>query len=233
MVTLDSFYRSKDWQAFRLVLINERLNEQGEIICERCGEPITHKYDCILHHVTELTEANVNDVNISLNPDNIKLLHHVCHNREHEKFGYKTKQIYLVYGAPLSGKSSYVKEVMTEGDLIVDMDSIWQCVSGCRRYIKPPRLNANVFGVRDLLIEQIKHRVGRWNNCYLIGGYPLVGERERLMKSLGAREIFIDTSYEECIERLKATQDGRNFNEWERFIDDWFRKAGRTPPTIG
>jgi hypothetical protein len=31
------------------------------------------------------------------------------------------------------------------GDLIVDMDSIWECISGCGRYVKPNRILSIVF----------------------------------------------------------------------------------------
>ena len=113
---------------------------------------------------------------------------------------------------------------MTEGDLIVDIDSIWQCVSGCDRYVKPLRLRQNVFLVRDLLIDSIRLREGKWANAYVIGGYPLVSERERLIKVLGARAIFIDTPKAECLERLHKADDGRNVEEWEKFISDWWEK---------
>lgn len=229
--TLDNFYQSKQWSALLQVIRNERLNEQGEIICEHCGQPITAKYDCIGHHKTYLTEANVNDALIALNPENIALVHHRCHNKIHEKFEYKPKTVYLVWGAPLSGKSTYVESIRERGDLILDIDNIWQAISGCERYDKPERLNANVFGVRDTLLEQIRYRRGKWNTAYVIGGYPLSGERERLIASLGAREIFIDTSQEECMSRLQVCNDGRNKKEWEKYISDWFRK--NNPPHLG
>ncbi|MDE5763759.1 MAG: HNH endonuclease [Ruminococcus sp.] len=230
MINLSSFYQSKQWVSLMQVIKSERLNENGEIICEHCGKPIVRKYDCIGHHRIHLTENNVNNAEISLNPDNIMLVHHVCHNRIHNKLGHVQKQVYLVWGSPLSGKSTYVKESAGFGDLIVDTDNIWQCVSGCERYIKPDRLKSNVFGIRDTLIDMVKYRRGNWNNAYITGGYPLSGERERLIASVGAREIFIECAYDECIARLKAVRDGRNFSEWKKFIDDWWRKSGKSPP---
>lgn len=208
---------------------SERLTDSGELICEHCGKPIVCKYDCIGHHKIYLTESNVSDAVISLNPDNIMLVHHACHNRIHNKLGHASKQVYLVWGSPLSGKSTYVENVAQYGDLIVDIDNIWQCISGCNRYIKPDRLKSNVFGVRDALLEQVKYRRGNWNNAYIIGGYPLIGERERLTASLGAREIFIECSYDECIARLRASKD-RGDAEWTKYIDDWWRKSGIAPP---
>ena len=56
------------------------------IICAQFANGITKKYDCIGHHEHELTEDNVNDVMISLNPENIKLIHFKCHNKVHERW---------------------------------------------------------------------------------------------------------------------------------------------------
>lgn len=224
--SLYDFYHSREWRSLTKNLRIELTNDNGEVICEYCGKPILKAYDCIGHHKTELTEDNVNDYQISLNPENIMLLHARCHNMIHDKFGRSSRMVYLVYGAPLSGKSTYVKDSMSDGDLVVDMDSIWQCVSGCDRYKKPNRLRSVVFRVRDDLLDMIKYRFGKWSNAYVIGGYPLQSERERLMQELGAREVFIDTSKEECIERLAADSE-RDTEEWLKYIDEWFEKFSR------
>ena len=231
MYTLQNFYTSKEWVLFRQSVMADRLNDTDELICEHCGEPIVRAYDCIAHHKIALTDANVNDVMISLNPENIMLVHHVCHNKIHNKLGYLYKQVYLVYGSPLSGKTTYVNGVKEPGDLIIDMDNIWQCVSGLDRYKRDGRLNAVVFGIRDTLLDMVKYKTGKWNNAYIVGGYPLISERERLCRTLGAREVFIDTSMSECLLRLESSSDGRNVAEWTGYIEDWWRKFG-PPGTI-
>ena len=220
-MSLYNFYRSKEWVMLLQVLRNSRLDSEGNNICEHCGKPIIRQYDCIGHHKIHLTEENYTDANISLNPDNIALVHHKCHNIIHNKLSYSGRQVYVVYGSPLSGKSSWVKEAMNEGDLVIDLDNIWQCVSGCERYVKPARLNAIVFSVRDNLLESVKYRRGKWLNCYVIGGYPFTAERERLIDSLGAREIFIDTDKETCLQRLHESGD-RDTEQWTKYINDWW-----------
>lgn len=233
MWTLSNFYSCPEWIAFRNIVINARLNKEGLTICEHCGKPIVRAYDIILHHVEELTQENVNDVRVSLNADNIKIVHHACHNKIHDRLGLnRDKQVFLVYGPPLSGKTSYVNDVKNDGDLIIDMDSIWQMISGCDRYVKPSRLKSVAFGIRDKLIEDVRYRRGNWLNAYVIGGYPLISERQRLIKSLGAREIFIECSEEECIKRLSECEDKRkeDMQNWITFIEDWFDKYG--PPIL-
>ena len=227
MFNLETFYRSREWRALLESLKIERVNAEGQIICEYCGKPIIKAYDIIGHHKNYLTEENVNDFKISLNPDNVSFVHHRCHNFIHNKLGYSGRQVFVVYGAPLSGKTTWVKNNMSEGDMVVDMDSIWQCISGCDRYIKPNRLKAVAFKVRDSLIDSIKYRYGKWRNAYVIGGYPYQSERERLCKELGAREVFIDVSKDECLDRLQNSDD-RKKDEWRKYIDEWFERY--TPP---
>lgn len=195
----------------------------GQIICEHCGKPIIKAYDCIGHHKTQLTEENYTDAEIALNPDNIALVHHRCHNLIHNKLAHTQRQVFLIWGAPLSGKTSYVKDTAVEGDLIVDIDSIWECVSGCERYEKPQRLKSVVFAVRDTLIDCVKYRRGKWQNAYIIGGYPYKSERERLADELGAREIMIEATKEEFWGRLKENEK-RDQKEWGRYIENWFNQ---------
>lgn len=220
-MSLYNFYRSKEWEGLLKVIRSERLTPEGYNICEHCGRPIIKAYDCIGHHKIELTEDNYRDALISLNPDNIALVHHRCHNKIHDKLGYSGRQVYIVYGSPLSGKSSYVKDAMNEGDLVIDLDNIWQCVSGCDRYVKPNRLKSIVFSVRDNLLESVKYRRGKWLNAYVIGGYPYKAERDRLSDMLGARQVFIDTDKTECIKRLESCED-RDYDTWIKYINDWF-----------
>ena len=98
MWTLSDFYRSKEWLAFRKVVIDDRMHEDGLVYDEITGHPIVRAYDIILHHKIELTEENVNDVNISLNPDNIQIVSHKTHNSLHDRFGRHNREVFVVYG---------------------------------------------------------------------------------------------------------------------------------------
>lgn len=215
MFTLDTFYKGKEWTGLIEQLKIERVNEQGQLLCEYCGQPIVKKYDCIGHHEIELNDDNVNDYLISLNPNYIKLIHFKCHNKIHLRFGGFYQTVYIVYGSPCSGKSSWVRDVALPDDLILDVDKLWECVSISDKYHKPARLKSNVFGLRDCLIDQIRCRTGQWRNAYIIGGYPLRSDRDRLCDLLKAKTVFIDTSKEECLARAEN-------DEWKEFIEEWF-----------
>ena len=225
MFTLENFYQSKEWERFRLTIIDERTKADGFIYDEVTNKPILRMYDLILHHIEELTPENVNDYNVSLNPQNIMVVSHKTHNLIHDNFNnYSRQQVFLVYGPPLSGKTSWVMENKLEGDLIVDINNIWQMVSGDTG-IKNPRLKSVVFKIRDAELDAVRYRLGKWRNAYIVGGYPLSVERERLMNETAARPVYIDTSRAECEQRADRND---NREELRRYIADWFDRY--TPP---
>lgn len=138
-----------------------------------------------------------------------------------------SKKVYLIYGSPLSGKTTYVKEHAQKGDLIIDIDNIWECLSGCKRYEKPRELDGVVIHTYNELIKNVKERKGAWKNAYVIFSEPLKKYIERKAKELDATIIHIDTDKEICLKRLYENSDGRNINTWERYIEDYFRVSNR------
>lgn len=221
---LSDFYRSKEWKEFRQYLIEERTREDGFVYDEVTGKPIVKAYDIILHHKTELTLDNVNDASVTLNPDNIQIVSFRTHNEIHNRYGRWTRHIYLVYGCPLSGKSTYVKDRAGIHDLIVDIDKIYACISNNPSYIKSGRLYDNMRTVYEALLGDIKMRNGKWINAFIIGGFPYIGERERVCAEYRAEPVYIPCTREEAYERLQAAQDGRNEAEWKKYIDTWFER---------
>lgn len=225
--TQETFYKSKEWERFRQIIIADSTADDGYVYCSLCGKPIVKKYDLIIDHIDPITEANVNDVTVTLNPDNVRCMHFKCHNRRHERFGKnnymnKVKHVYIVYGAPLSGKSSWVNEVATPNDIVVDMDNIYQMISTNSRYIKPNRLNGVAFSVRDHLYDMIRYRSGKWNDAYIITGGARSGDRQRLKDRVNADElIYIECDKQTCIDRLSSSLDKRG-DEWLTYINEWY-----------
>lgn len=226
--SLSQFYTSTEWRKFREIVIAERINKKDGILYdEYSGKPLLKSYDIILHHKIELTMQNVNDRSISLNPDNIMIVSMKSHNEIHNRFGGRVKswqrKVYYVYGAPCSGKSTFVRENMQAGDLILDIDRIWSALSGQPEYIKPTALKDVVFNVRNAVFDSIKTRAGLWQQAFVIEGGAYLGDRMRRIETLGAEAIHIDTPKDECIRRL-AADDSRTAvqSQWIEYIDRWF-----------
>lgn len=207
-------YLSKEWGQLRNNLIIE-----CKSTCQRCNKYYRDTSKLIGHHKIHLTKENVHDYNISLNKDNVELICHDCHNKEHKRFGYKDHKVYIVYGPPLAGKKVLVNQLSERGDLIIDIDRIYECISGQELYNKPNNLRFNVFAVRDKLIDMVKTRYGQWQDAYIIGGYPDKNERERLANELRAELIYCESTKEEC---YKTVRDTNKDEEWYGFIDKWW-----------
>lgn len=226
--SLAQFYNSEVWRNLRLSLIAERTNkEDGILYCEFSGAPIINLYEAVAHHKTPLTMQNVNDFSISLNPTNIMLVTHKAHNEIHNRFGHSAgRKVYYVYGAPCSGKTTFVNSIKGNSDIICDIDNIWQCITGGARYDKPNALKTNVFEVQRFILDMIKKRVGNWERAFVIDGGAVKTPRNNRINDLGAEAIFIDTDRQTCLKRL-ATDNNRTQAqkvEWQKYIDKWFNE---------
>lgn len=68
-----SFYNSSAWKKCRNGFMKSK-----NYICERCGGTAY-----IVHHKKHITPSNINDMNITLNWDNLQALCLDCHNVVH------------------------------------------------------------------------------------------------------------------------------------------------------
>lgn len=75
-VAINRFYRSSAWLLARQQKI-AACNGKCEL-CGAVGEEV--------HHKVALTAENINNPNVTLNPDNLIYLCKDCHNKEHERF---------------------------------------------------------------------------------------------------------------------------------------------------
>lgn len=220
--SVHELYISPEFRGLRLQLMNERTDGGGVLRCEYCKGAILKSCDCIAHHVKPVTSANLNNVEITLNPANIQLVHHKCHNAIHERFGYNVRKIFYVYGAPCSGKNSWVNANKDRDDIIIDIDNIWQSLTG-KRYFKPNALKPVVFDIYNFELSKVKENRGFWKNAFIIeGGANKVKRNERL-RSIGAEPVFIDSTIEQCFSNLEKDKDRQPFiEEWQEYIKQWF-----------
>lgn len=219
MDKIHAFYTSKPWRELSYRLKVERGGK-----CERSGEVFADMSQLIAHHKIELTEDNVDNPAIALNPDLIEIISFDEHNKEHRRFGHR-KRVYIVWGSPLSGKTSAVREMMRYSDIVLDIDRLWEAVTMQPAYCKPDNVRFNIFALRDNLLDQIKTRHGQWYDAYIIGGYADKYERERMAQTLGAELIYCESTMQECLDRRRAT--GRP-DAWDGYITEWWRTYERT-----
>lgn len=208
-------YTSKAWGELRRNLIIER----GPV-CQECGSLIADSSKLVGHHTIMLSPDNINDPNVALNPAFIRLLCTWCHNAEPGHFlDQNTHSVFIVYGSPMSGKTTLVNQLARYGDMILDIDKIYEAISGMPLYDKPENLRFNVFRIRDLMIDMVKTRFGKWRDAYVVTGGAIKAERERLAKELGGELIYVESTKEECMSRVANSGKSK---DWYKYIDKWW-----------
>jgi hypothetical protein len=237
--SLPQFYRSKEWADCKAYVLAERMNG-GVVYCEHCHSPIlksfnpnerNNKMAMVFHHKTYLTLANVNDANVSINPANIAILHWKCHNEVHGRFGFGTnqrpeKKVYLVTGAPFSGKREWVDQRIQAGDILLDIDSIWECLSGQPMRSKPNQLKPAVFQVRSLMKDMIAKGTGTWRNAFVVECLSTPRDIDTEANRYRAHNVEIVTmeaTEAECLDRLRMEKNGIDEKEYAKYIADYFR----------
>lgn len=218
----DKFYHSKRWKRCRTNYIENRRMVDGGM-CERCHEKVGEE----LHHKIVLTPENINNAEISLGEDNLVWLCKDCHFEVHRELimnGFRRKtyrkilqngcyfdeegqlvpmRVIVVWGAPGSGKNTYVNDRRNPTDLIVDLDAIQQAL-GYRRYSPDGNLVELSIRIRNLLYEAIESRdpAVDCKNVWVIAGLPRKKERDELIRRLKAESVFVDSSIEKCREHI-------------------------------
>lgn len=231
------FYNGTDWAMCKAQVTQERLKD-GALYCEHCGKIILKSFNpnannnkgaIVYHHKIYLTNENVNNAAISINPENIAVLHWGCHNEIHGRFNGTAvkveRKVYIITGAACSGKTTFAREHMSEGDLILDIDDIWQTISGQPRYIKPNSLKPIVFNMRLAIKEQIAKGVGSWRNAYIIESLPLATDRKREAERYKAHNceiITMEADRTECLNRLYSNPNGRDIKAYEEYINEYY-----------
>lgn len=234
------FYRGEDWANCKAQVLSER-QRGGAIYCEHCGQPILKGFNpnannnagaIVFHHKKYLNAQNVNDAAIAINPENIAVLHWSCHNEVHERFGFggntiPEKKVYLITGPSCSGKTSFVRERLQPNDIVLDIDDIWQTISGQPRYIKPNSLKSVIFAVRDEIKGLIGRGAGTWRNAFIIESLPAKMDRQReadRYKAFNVEIITMPATKEECLARLQSNPNGRDVKTYEKYITEYFAR---------
>jgi predicted kinase len=221
-------------------------------VCEECllnGEmsPIS-----IVHHTIELTPENINNPEVALNFDNLRGLCLDCHNKTHyEESSYEhlyhneiyeiqnrrdtragmrfddngqliKAGIYIVYGPPASGKTTYIKEHMTYGDLVIDLDTIKQAISYCDKTSAPDNLWIVANAVRQYMYGIVERGEYDSDNVWIAAGLPIRKQREELAKRMKAELIYVPAKKEVCIARANKDETRKNKAMQEHIINKWF-----------
>lgn len=238
------FYNSKHWKQCRDSYIANRTNVDGGS-CEGCRDAVGEE----LHHITELTISNISEAGITVDHNNLKWLCKDCHFKEHRRIiveGFNKRKVhtmvndagyyfddsgemrqaktYIVWGSPASGKTTYVRNNIMQGDLVVDLDLIKQSISMRDRSNVQSNLLPVAIGMRDYTYNMIENGSVDCKNKWVIASLPNKAERLALADRLGAELIHINSDYIECIKRVDSDEERKDKVFEKYLVDKWWEQ---------
>lgn len=128
----------------------------------------------------------------------------------------------LVCGPAGSGKSSYVREHMEPGDLVLDLDRITQALSDQPYHSDAPHLVPFACEARDAIIERLK-KPSAVHHAWIIHGGARHRDRAPLLAA-GAKLVVLAVPAEECMRRIESDPQRTEFQRpWREIVDRWWR----------
>ena len=136
------------------------------------------------------------------------------------------KRVIVVNGAPGSGKTSYVKQSIQPNDIALDLDYLTSAlVLDDHLYGNRESQLGTALVIRDVLMEQIENRFGKWHNAYVITAEKDSRKVHVLANRLDAELVTIQATKEECIEHIR--NDSRRNSVADKHIqlvENWYQK---------
>lgn len=131
-------------------------------------------------------------------------------------------RVTIICGSPGSGKSTYVREHMQAGDLIIDLDWIYKAISGRTGREKDEALMPFMWEIRDALYNRLT-KPNNIKQAWIVGCLPKAGDRESLAKRFNADVILINKTKRECMQQI-LSDEGRlsDTSIYLKWMSDWF-----------
>lgn len=136
------------------------------------------------------------------------------------------KKVFLVTGAPGSGKTHYVKSKIKPDDIALDLDYLTSALAlddnlyGDRK----PQLDV-ALAVRETILTQVENRNGKWNNAYIITTEKNVHKVNTLARRLNAEVIKMQTTETECIDRIRRDTRRKHVSDLHSaLVREWFKE---------
>lgn len=249
-----AFYNSPAWKRARRSYLEAREAIDGGM-CELCqNEPGTE-----VHHKVFLRPENIDDPDVALNPDNFMLLCYNCHQLEHEAArrmaqliakkrdgrnnvlkpgGYyfddegniQPFEAHIVWGSPGAGKTTYVREHMQPGDVVIDLDLIGRALSMADKTDVPRNIERIAYDIRDFLYTKITDREINARSAWIVAGVPKYKQRTELAAQLNADLVFIPSTFKECYQHVMQDDERKDKALQLAIIEKWFRDYEPPPP---
>ncbi len=133
--------------------------------------------------------------------------------------------LYLIWGPPGSGKTTYAKSKMVDGDIIIDFDLIAEALTGMEVHCIEFSLITRVFDAFNYLVDTEAH-FPNVRNTFIVKPCPTQEDRQRF-EDMGAELVFMDTPQMDCVSRCVHRGEKfekEDFDRWTSVVKKWFEK---------
>jgi len=131
----------------------------------------------------------------------------------------------LVCGPVGSGKTTYVKEHMKRGDVVLDLDYIWQSFTLLPMYDKPEELLDLMLLIKGFVVTQFVNDKfsGKESgiDLWVIECAPQKNQRRKYESLLDAEVVLLSVPADECKRRIRK-QGREGLYMWDGLIDTWW-----------
>lgn len=134
------------------------------------------------------------------------------------------KEVFIICGAPGSGKTTYASQHHQPGDLIVDVDTIVAALTGDETAHPDYENILDVaIAVRNTLYNIIENGTGDWKRAFVITSSMNDGAVIALAKQLHATVHYMETTKEECKRRIANDKTRQDKELFYNLVDEWFK----------
>lgn len=134
-----------------------------------------------------------------------------------------SKQVFIVSGAPGSGKSTYTRQNKRPGDIVIDLDLLAAALQGetTPHPDYDPVMDA-VLAAREAVYQTIEERNGKWNRAFVITSSPDPKTVKDIADRLDGEIIKMQATKEQCIQHIRSDSTRTDIERDIRLAEDWF-----------